>query len=76
MYRQCGSVYTSLTSQKQSLIINFFGRLWLRLQVAKVPELTPAPAPTYLGQLRLLEKRRLQVDPDPAAFTKIYPFKL
>ena len=31
--------------------------LWLRLQVAKVPELTPAPAPTYLGQLRLLAKK-------------------
>ena len=57
MYRQCGSVYTSLTVQKQSLIINFFGRLWLRLQVAKVPELTPAPAPTYLGRLRLLAKK-------------------
>ena len=34
---------------------HFFGRL--RLRMAKVPELTPAPAPTYLGWLRLQAKK-------------------
>ena len=46
---------------------HFFGRL--RLQVAKVPE--PTPAPTYLGRLRLQAKKAA-----PAPYTKIFHFEL
>ena len=43
---------------------HFFGRL--RLQAAKVPEPTPAPAPIYLGRLWLQAKKTA-----PAPYTKI-----
>ena len=46
MSPKCGVVICEIAK-----ILPKFGRL--RLQVAKVPEPTPAPVPTFLGRLRL-----------------------